>query len=188
MAVYRKLCKRYDIDGDAHHLTFSCYHRLPLLSKDRSCHWVLQALQLGRERGQFHLWAFVIMPEHVHLVLHPQNGAKISQILTTLKQSVSKRALLWLGQNAPQFLSQLADVQPNGQRSHRFWQRGGGYDRNLRSVTNIYEKIEYIHANPVRRGLVDGPQAWPWSSFRAWETGGDEPIVIDRDSLPPLMP
>jgi putative transposase len=185
---YRKRCKRYDIEGDAHHLTCSCYHCLPLLSKDRSCRWVLQALQLGREKGQFHLWAFAIMPEHVHIILWPRGGSRISEILTTFKQSVSKRALLWLEQNAPQFLSRLEDAQPNGKRSYRFWQRGGGYDRNLRSISDIYEKIEYIHANPVRRGLVQTPQAWPWSSCLAWETGNDDPISLDRESLPPLMP
>jgi len=186
-APYRKRCKRYDVEGDAHHLTFSCYLCLPLLSKERSCNWVLQALQLGREKGQFHLWAYVIMPEHVHLVLWPK-GAIISQILTTLKQSVSKRALLWIEENAPQFLPRLEDVQPNGKRSYRFWQRGGGYDRNLRSVADIYEKIEYIHANPVRRGLVPTPDAWKWSSCMAWQTGRDEPMAIDRGSLPPLAP
>jgi len=183
-----KSCKRYDIDGDAHHLTFSCYRGIPLLSKERSCRWLLQALQLGREKEQFHLWAYVIMPEHVHLLLWPKKDATISEILTTLKQSVSKRAVLWIKQNAPQFLPRLEDTQPNGKRSYRFWQRGGGYDRNLRSVADIHEKIEYIHANPVRRGLVATPDAWQWSSCLAWQTGRDEPITIDRSSLPPLMP
>ena len=150
---YRKHCKRYDIEGDAHHLTFSCYQRLPLLSKERSCQWVLQALQLGREKGQFHLWAFVIMPEHVHLVLWPLGTTHVSKILTTLKQSVSKARSSGSDRWA-KFLSRLEDTQPNGTRSYRFWQRGGGYDRNLRSVPDIYEKIEYIHANPVRRGLA----------------------------------
>jgi putative transposase len=98
--LYRKRCRRYDNEGDAHCLTFSCFQRLPLLTKPRSCQWVLDALALGRERGQFDLWAYVIMPEHVHLVLWPHPSVRISQILTTLKQSVSKRALLWLEKNA----------------------------------------------------------------------------------------
>ena len=67
--THRKTCKRFDIDGDAHTLTFSCFHRLPLLSKPRSCQWVIDSLQRGRELGQYDLWAFVIMPEHVHVVL-----------------------------------------------------------------------------------------------------------------------
>ena len=80
------------------------------------------------------------------------------------------------------------DRQPDGRESHRFWQRGGGYDRNLRSVADVHEKINYIHGNPVRRGLVGGPEEWLWSSYRSWMDGIDEPIRIDRDSLPPLGP
>jgi putative transposase len=186
--TYRKQCKRFDIDGDAHHLTFSCYQCLPLFSKDRSRDWMLKALQLGREKSQYDLWAYVIMPEHVHIVLLPHQGIKMSAILTTIKQSVSKRALLWLQDNAPAFLVKLEDVQPNGDRCYRFWQRGGGYDRNLRSIVDIYEKIEYIHANLVRRGLTATPEDWACSSCRAWETGEDIPIAIDRNSLPTLNP
>ena len=149
---------------------------------------MLKALTLGREKGQYDLWAYVIMPEHFHAVVWPRPSVRVASILSTWKQSVSKRALNWLRNNAPAFLAQLEDTQPNGKRHHRFWQRGGGYDRNLRSVSDIYEKIDYIHNNPVRRGLVKTPAEWPWSSCRAWEIGEDEPIAIDRQSLPRLKP
>ena len=170
---HRKRWKRYDVEGDAHDLTFSCFHRLPLFSKPRSCGWMLDALHLGRDRGQYHLWAYVVMPEHVHVVLGPRPGVPISQILTTLKQSVAKRALLWLKEHATAFLHNLEDVQPNGRRSHRFWQRGGGYDRNLWSAAEIHEKIEYVHNNPIRCDLASAPERWPWSSALAWVTGRD---------------
>ncbi len=183
----RKTCRRFDVPGEAHCLTFSCFGRMPLFSRERSCWWMLQALNLGRTRQQYDLWAYVIMPEHVHVVLQPQPGVRIASILTTLKQSVSKRALLWLRQEAPEFLPRLEDRQPNGQRFYRFWQRGGGYDRNLRTVSDVHEKVEYVHANPVRRGLSATPESWPWSSCRAWQTGEDQPIAIDRESLPTLV-
>jgi putative transposase len=57
----------------------------------------------------------------------------------------------------------------------------------LRSVADIHQKIAYVHANPVRRGLVECPEDWPWSSGRAWQTGEDHPIAIDRGSLPTLQ-
>ncbi|GAG42538.1 unnamed protein product, partial [marine sediment metagenome] len=76
--------------------------------------------------------------------------------------------------------------RPSGQVCHRFWQPGGGYDRNLWTVGRIHEKIHYVHANPVRRGLVERPDHWPWSSCRAWMYEGDEPLRLDTDSLPPL--
>ena len=186
--VHRKRCKRFDIAGEAHCLTFSCFRRLPLFGRPRSCQWMLDAFESARGRGPFDLWAYVIMPEHVHVVLLPRSGAKISAILTALKQSVSNRALAWLARNRPDFLAKPEDIQPDGRHHHRFWQRGGGYDRNLRSVMDIYEKIEYVHHNPVRRGLVKRAADWPWSSCRAWEMGVDDPIRIDRGSLPRFAP
>ena len=149
---------------------------------------MIDALALGRSKGEFDLWAYVIMPEHVHLVILPRANVTISAILTTLKQSVSKRALLWLRRNAPEFLSRLEDLQPNGMRAYRFWQRGGGYDRNLRTIDDIYEKVEYVHNNPVRRRLAASAEEGPWSGCRAWQTGGNIPISIDRESLPSLLP
>ena len=183
---HRKTRKTYDIPGDSHFLTFSTFRRLPLLTKERSCQWVVDAIQMSRERNPFDLWAWVIMPEHVHLALFPLEGAKIASILKTLKQSVSKRAINWLKVNAPEYLPTVEDIQPNGKRSWRFWQRGGGYDRNLRSVRDIHEKIEYIHQNPVTRGLVSRPSEYRWSSANSWQTGNDELLLIDRNSVPPL--
>ncbi len=180
---HRKTCKRYDIAGQAHCLTFSCFNRQPFLSRQRCCLWLAEALARGRAKGLYDLWGYVFMPEHVHLVLLPHEGIKVSRILLTIKASVAKRALLWVQSHAPSFLQRMTDLQPGGSCQYRFWQRGGGYDRNLRTRADIREKINYIHANPVRRGLVTTVDDRPWSSFRAWETGVDEPIPIDRESL-----
>jgi putative transposase len=181
--TYRKRCKRYDIAGHAHCLTFSCFHNRSFLAQNRCCEWLAEALERARRRKLFDLWAYVFMPEHVHLILLPEQGIRISAILTAIKSSTSKRAVLCLHKNAPEFLSEMVDAQPSGRSSYRFWQRGGGYDRNLRSLKDVYEKIDYIHANPVRRGLVEAPDQWFWSSYRAWQTGEDTPIAIDRESL-----
>ena len=63
--------------------------------------------------------------------------------------------------------------------TYRFWQRGGGYDRNLRSAKDVYEKIAYNHDNPVRRGLVARSEDWPSSSAREWITREPGPVPID---------
>ena len=120
------------------------------------------------------------MPEHVHLVLLPHPGTPIESIFTTIKLSVSRKAIHWLKENSPAYLDELVDRQPNGKQSYRFWQRGGGYDRNLRSVRDIHEKIRYVHFNPVQRELVAKPEDWKWSSAVAWSTGVDLPLSIDR--------
>ena len=182
----RKTRKIYDREGDAHFITFSCYRRLPLLTKERTRQWMVDAMDLSRQKNPFELWAWVIMPEHVHLVLLPQNDVRIASILTTMKQSVSRQAMIWLKENAPDFMERLLDEPPGGKRSYRFWQRGGGYDRNLRSTRDIHEKIRYVHWNPVKRGLVNRPEEWIWSSAKAWGEGSEELIRIDRGSVPTL--
>jgi putative transposase len=147
---------------------------------------VLESVEKARTRRPFDLWAFVIMPEHMHLLIWPHEGVRICDILQTIKQPVTLRCVAWVRRNAPQFLPTMLDRQPNGKTFYRFWQRGGGYDRNMWSAPEIHEKIQYIHNNPVRRELVVRPDEWPWSSFRAWELGIDEPIRIDRESVPML--
>jgi len=182
---HRKRLRRADNPGDARFLTFSCYRRQPLLARERSCRWLLDALERSRQTHGFDLWAFVIMPEHMHLLVYPGDAPhRLADFLYTLKKSVTNRALVYVRRHAPAFLPQLEDRQPSGTRSYRFWQRGGGYDENLYSPTKIWDKIDYIHENPVRRGLCRQPTDWPWSSARAYETLEPTPIRIDFDSLP----
>jgi putative transposase len=126
------------------------------------------------------------MPEHAHLLILPAEDVSISSILYQIKKPVTTWAVSWVRRNSQSFLNNMLDRQPSGKSSYRFWQRGGGYDRNLRSVADIHEKIRYMHENPVRRGLVARACQWQWSSWRAWEEGIDKPIRIDRESLPPL--
>ena len=126
------------------------------------------------------------MPEHVHLLLRPHDGVAISGILSAIKQPVAKRAVLWAKREAPAVLEVMADRQPNGECSYRFWQRGGGYDRNLWTPADIHEKINYIHRNPLRRGFVERVEDWRWSSWHTWECGKNDLLPIDRETIPAL--
>ena len=185
--IYRKTCKRWDTPFDAHYLTFSCFQRQPFFRSERACRWFLESLGRARDSLSFDLWAFVIMPEHAHLILWPHGSAGISSILKAIKLPVAKRVVAFVRKNHPSFLARMEDRQPSGQVVHRFWQRGGGYDRNLRSARDVHEKIHYVHENPVRRKMVEKPEDWPWTSYRAHYVSTDEPIHIDRDSIPVLL-
>ncbi len=180
-----KTCRRYDDVGHAHSLTFTCFNGQPLLSRDRTRHWMIEAIELARTKHGFDIWAYVLMPEHVHLLVYPPDADySISKILMTLKQPVSKRARLFVTEHAPSFLNRMTDVQPNGKRTVRFWQRGGGYDRNLWSPKHIWETIDYIHRNPIRRELCDHPTEWEWSSARSYEDRANRLLPIGFDTLP----
>ena len=184
--IHRTHRKRYDIPRHAHYLTFSCFRRQPFFFRPRAPRWFLDAVDAARSRHPFDLWGFVVMPEHVHLLLLPTHQTRISQILRSIKRPVTTKAIAWATHHSPPFLSRMAHVQSSGRACHRFWQRGGGYDRNLWTPRAIHEKLHYIHANPVRRGLATQADGWVRSSYDAWRTSTDDPIRIDRDSLPGL--
>ena len=93
---YRKLIKHYNIQGQAHYLTFSCHQNKAYLSKDRTRNWLIESLLQAREKHQFELWGWVIMPNHAHLLILPQPETKISKILTSIKQPVARKASNWL--------------------------------------------------------------------------------------------
>jgi putative transposase len=167
-------------------LTFSCFQNQPFFKGNWSKQWLVESIAAAKRKYSFDLWAWVIMPEHVHLLILPHDGVKTSAILFGIKKAVAEHAVNFVRKNVPEFIPRMLDVQPNGKKSLRFWQRGGGYDRNIMSIEELHEKIQYIHKNPVRRELVAEPDEWGWSSYRAWEYGEDEPLAIDRESLPPL--
>ena len=97
----RKTCKSFNDPGHAHALTFSCFHRQAFLSKDRSRGWLTEALDRARERHRFHIWAYVIMPEHAHLLVWPtEPTSDISDILNSIKQSVANRGQAGAGVRA----------------------------------------------------------------------------------------
>ena len=179
----RKTRRCFNDDGHAHELTFSCQGGLPLLGKDRSRQWSVDALDRARRKWNFELWAYVIMPEHVHVLLYPlAREYEVTAIFKSIKLSVSRRAVRFLRANTPAFLERLKVTRPSGRVEHRFWQQGGGYDRNIYNDKIAWASIEYIHNNPVRRGLCDAPTDWRWSSAR-WYAGVDD-VVLEMDGTP----
>jgi putative transposase len=180
--VYRKRLCHYDEPGQARCLTFSCFHRYRFLEKDRTRQWFLEALQAARTQWGFALWAYVLMPEHVHVLLCPRPGdPNLTGILRDLKEPVGRKGIAFLKEHAPEWLARVTVGEGNRIR-HRFWQPGAGYDRNVIQMATVRHEIEYLHANPVRRGLAALPVDWEWSSARWY--AGMRPVLLDMDPLP----
>jgi putative transposase len=181
----RKKIRHFDLPGDAHFLTFSCYKRLPMLSKDRTRKWFIESLELARRKHGFHLWAWVIMPEHVHLLIYPREQSAIASILSDVKRPVGQRAIKYIIRHNSHYLERLT-VRNKTRTYHRFWQAGPGQDRNIYDPHTAHQVVEYIHANPWKRGLVERPSGWHWSSARDWDGDVDVPIRVDR-TLPAIV-
>jgi len=154
--------KRYYGRGDLHFLTFSCYRRLPLLGTVRARHVFVQALGQIRERYKFLLVGYVVMPNHVHLLISEPPKGTPSLVLKVLKQRVS-RDLRRTTRRASAGQLPLAFSRDEGSLP-RFWQPRF-YDFNVWSKKKLREKLEYMHANPVTKKLVTHPKDWPWSSW-----------------------
>ncbi len=177
---HRKQVRFRNVAGDAHFLTFSCFHRLPLLGNDRTRRWMVDAIAEAQTRFAFDLWAWVIMPEHVHLLLFPRlRPYDMSTIISQIKKPVGTKAIRYIERNAPSYLDKLTVINKNRTYRH-FWQPGPGYDENIDDPVAIRRVINYIHQNPVRRGLVEKAEDWEWSSARDW-AGLDSPLLkVDR--------
>jgi putative transposase len=126
----------------------------------RFLHLREQELEKVRLRYSFVVAGYVVMTEHVHLLVSEPKAIPLSTVLQGLKQQVSRR------------LKRAGDVQ--------FWQRRY-YDFNVWNHEKTVEKLKYMHRIPVRRGLVDKPDDWPWSSFRHYLTGEAGTVEIESD-------
>ena len=141
-----------------HFITFSCQHRDPLLADPRARDAFLRMLEHSRVWYGFYVCGFVVMPEHVHILISEPERQKLSIAIQMLKQNTARE--LKSAEGAP------------------FWEPRY-YDFNVWSEAKRVEKLRYIHRNPVRRGLVERPEDWEWSSFRHYATGADCIVEIE---------
>ncbi|MEW4571331.1 transposase [Tautonia sp. JC769] len=169
--------------GDLHELTFSCYRRLPLLTNDRWRTLLARAIDSALERHEFHLIAFVFMPEHVHLLVLPlTHEPRIDRLLKAIKRPFSGHVKRDLIASGSRLIDRLIVRERPGVSRFRFWQEGPGYDRNLNSEAAVLASIEYIHLNPVRRRLCSRADAYRWSSARRFS----RPELSPDPDLPAL--
>jgi len=175
---YAEGLRRHYGQGDLHFVTFCCYHRRRYLETVRSRNLFVRVLGEVRSAFQFRLIGYVIMPEHVHLLVSEPEKSNVSRVLQVLKQRVS-RAMR--GKKRRISKSQLSLKFGDSMREdRRFWQRRF-YDFNVWSDAKRKEKLHYMHANPVKERLVKHPKEWPWSSFSFY--ANDEPGLIRIDPV-----
>ena len=184
MAIYRKTVRRYHGAGDLHLFTFNCYQRLALLTDPRVLCDLSRRIDKALLLHKCKLIAFVYMPEHVHMLVRPSQPMFESEVfLKSFKQPLSRFVhRLWETENDPA-LPRLMVHYPDRRQTFRFWQQGGGHDRNIRGERKILNASHYIHRNPVKRGLATTPMDWKWSSARFYRE--DSALTNDPD-LPEL--
>jgi putative transposase len=151
--------KRFQTCRQVHFLTFSCYRQRPNFGNVVACSTFVSALERVRRDYDLCVYGYVVMPEHVHLLVNEPKRGTLAQAMQSLKQGVARRLAL-----------RAADS---------FWQ-ARYYDFNVWSERKFVEKLRYIHRNPVKRGLVARPEDYRWSSFRHYTDG--EVGVVEIES------
>ncbi|HWE36914.1 MAG TPA: transposase [Isosphaeraceae bacterium] len=152
-----------DREGHAHFVTFSCYRRRRLLDHDRAKTIVLGLLgsQLAIQGGR--CVGFVVMPDHVHAIVHFPAPDQLSRFMKPWKQRSSVQVKRFL---RAELASYAGAIDP----AEAIWQPRYD-DFNLYCPRKVEEMLVSMYLNPVRSGLVARPSDWPWSSARYYESG-----------------
>jgi putative transposase len=161
-----------------HYVTTVTFNRARIFDDDASCHIFIDCLAELRLIHPFKLLAYVIMPDHIHMILNPME-CDISLIMRKLKGKSAKLILDLLRSDNRQFLLKTLELKSRG-RQHAVWLKDFS-SIDLWSHKFVMQKLNYIHMNPVRAGLCDHPSNWKWSSYRAYHPheAGSVPIEID---------
>ncbi|MCX6835141.1 MAG: transposase [candidate division Zixibacteria bacterium] len=155
--------KHYDNEGHARFVTFCTHHKIPVLADEVYRQAILDSIDEVKSSTGFQLLAYVIMPEHVHLVLAPAEDSSLGHLIGEIKRLSAKAIHALLLARHSTLVERLSATR-NGTRRFVLWQRRC-YDKNCRSEREVWGAVRYCHNNPVKRGLVSDPARWKWSSY-----------------------
>ncbi len=170
--------RRYYGQGHLHCIAVSCYRRLPLLKSARARDVFVRELARVRDELGFRLVGYVVMPEHVHLLMSEPPRGTPSTVLQKLKLRVARK-MRKRRKSAPAGQMRLP-FEECGEPLRAFWQ-ARFYDFNVYSERKRIEKLEYMHANPIHRKLVEHPKDWSWSSRGFYARTGKVLIRMDAE-------
>ena len=156
--------RRFQESGQSHFVTFSCYRQQPFFSTAERYDLFVQCLEDMRRRFEMRIYGYVVMPEHVHLLLSEPPPTRLADAIHYLKLSFAKPLR----------------SQPSPEKSAGFWQKRY-YDRSVRSYREFVVKLRYLHRNPVKRGLVSNLEDWKWSSYRHYAFRETRIVEIESD-------
>jgi REP element-mobilizing transposase RayT len=159
-----------NLPGALHFVTGNFLDRIPVFTQDPCCQAFIDNLATLLSEWPCKLIAYVLMPDHTHLIVNPKDG-RIKEFTGKLK-SLSARAIVQA--------SRGISFKQDSEGSFQVWQESFKAIP-LWSAWMIWQKINYIHANPVKAGLVASAKDYRWSSFRSLYSGSDEPLKVDQD-------
>lgn len=176
---------RFHLEGHIYYITTVIYNRLPIFTRSSFIIPLLDSLNFYRYQQEFKLLGYVIMPDHIHLIIWPYGTSTVSDIIRDYKTFTSKRIIRQAKvENIATWVAAFEQAGRETRRSdNKVWQ-DSYWDKNVYTERFLRQKLNYIHRNPLRSGLVEQPADYPFSSFQNYEFGQEWLIEIDRDWLP----
>jgi putative transposase len=167
----------------AYYLTSVTKDRLPVFRRDELKSIAGAALSEARNSGKFLILAYVLMPEHIHVISDGEQKAAV--VLRFINGIVSRRII--------DFLKQQDHISSLHKLKHESYRRGHEYSlwdhhpnvRLLTSESMFMQRVHYTHQNPVKLGLVARAEDYRYSSARIWNRNPleDEPLMVDIDRI-----
>lgn len=173
---------RFQIEGHIYYITTVVYDRLPIFMRPAFIIPLLDSLNFYRHKQEFKLLGYVVMPDHIHLVIWPFGKASVADIMQNYKEFTAKRIIRQAEvENMENWVKafQEAGVE-TGRSMNKVWQ-DSYWDMNVYTETFLRQKLNYIHRNPVRANLAQAPEDYPYSSYRNYTLGEEWLIEIDED-------
>ncbi len=172
---------RFHIDGHLYYITTVIYNRLPLFTRPAFIIPLLDSLNFYRYQHEFKLLGYVIMPDHLHLIVWPYGKSTVSDFMRDYKTFTSKRIIRQAQvEKIANWISVFEQAGlETGRSDNKVWQ-DSFWDENVYTERFLRQKLNYIHRNPLRSGLVERSGDYPYSSYRNYELDEEWLIEIDR--------
>lgn len=166
----------------AYYFTSVTHHRLPIFRTEKLKQVVCNAFNEVRSRHGIRILAYVIMPDHVHLLVYSEK--EMSEVLRLINGVSARRIIQYLKENKlDQSLFKLRGEVRGRNHKHSVWQHHSD-SLEIFGESTFKQKVDYIHLNPVRAGLVSSPLEYRYSSARSWaQHGNGEPLLTDHKNI-----
>ena len=170
------------VDNALYYITTNVYDRLALFTQPSTIIPIIDSLNYYRFKYRFLLTGYVIMPDHLHLLIWPQGDDKLADIMRDFKKFTAVRLIRQAQvESRSDWLDAFHKAGAETQRSQeKVWQ-DDYWDKLVYSPNVLRQKLNYLHRNPVRAGLVESPEEYPYSSYRSYVCGDESLIQIDKE-------
>ena len=138
--------RRYFEDGCAYFITTKTYNNLPIFNDEKNCKIILVTLEFFKLVLDYKIFAYCLMPDHLHIILRTMDRYNFSYIMKMIKGNFARK------------------YNKMNSKTGKVWQKAF-YDEGIRNMNMLLQKIEYIHNNPVRAKIVTSPELYPFSSY-----------------------